>query len=241
MGQDFLSNIDLFLCDKIDSKDKLTISGEEVHHIKDVLRYSVNDLIHATDGKGTIYKCRISSITKSKIDCSIDEVRRYDNHFRNIIFCIPRLRTLDRLEFALEKCVELGITRFIIFDSIRTVIKGAKLDRWHKVLKSAMKQSLRAWLPTIGYVKSVTDIALFAGRRVIFEQSARTPFNQFLAEPAFSSKVEDIYFVFGPEGGFADEEIAITKKCSFVKLTNNRLRTETAAVTAAGIIAMELA
>jgi 16S rRNA (uracil1498-N3)-methyltransferase len=240
LGQDFLSNIDLFFCDKIDSKDKLIISGEEVHHIKDVLRYSVTDPIYATDGKGSIYKCRILSIAKSEIECSIDEVRSYDNHFRNIIFCIPRLRTLDRLEFALEKCVELGITRFIIFDSIRTVIKGAKLDRWQKVLKSAMKQSLRAWLPTIDYVKSVSDIALFAGRRVIFEQSAKIPFNQFLEQPDFSSKVENIYFVFGPEGGFADEEIAITKKCAFVKLTDNRLRTETAVITAAGIIALEL-
>lgn len=240
MGQDFLSNIDLFYTDQNVIDNHVFITGEEVHHIKDVLRYSLNDLIYVTDGKGSIFKCKLASINKSELQCSIDEVRHYDNHFENITFCIPRLRTQDRLEFALEKCVELGITNFIIFDSIRTVIKGAKLDRWQKVLTSAMKQSLRSWLPKISYVKSVSEIALLPGRRVVFEQSATTPFNKFLTQPDFSSRVENIYFLFGPEGGFADEEIAMTKKCSFVKLTDNRLRAETAVITAASIISMEL-
>ncbi len=240
MGQDFLSNIDLFYSCEDVIDNKVTISGEEVHHIKDVLRYSINDLIYVTDGKGTIYKCKLTSIAKTELQCSIDEVRHYLNHFENFTFCIPRLRTQDRMEFALEKCVELGITNFIIFDSIRTVIKGAKLDRWQKVLTSAMKQSIRAWLPKINYVKSVSEIALLPGRRVVFEQSATTPFNKFLTQPDFSSRVENIYFLFGPEGGFADEEIAMTKKCSFVKLTDNRLRAETAVVTAASILAIEL-
>ncbi|MBS3946404.1 MAG: 16S rRNA (uracil(1498)-N(3))-methyltransferase [Melioribacter sp.] len=240
MGQDFLSNIDLFYTGEDVIDNQVIISGEEVHHIKDVLRYSINDQIYVTDGKGSFYKCKLTSISKTELQCSIDEVRHYDNHFENFTFCIPRLRTQDRLEFALEKCVELGITNFIIFDSIRTVIKGAKLDRWQKVIASAMKQSLRAWLPKISYVKSVSEIALLPGRRVVFEQSATTPINKFLTQPDFSSRVENIYFLFGPEGGFADEEIAMTKKCSFVKLTDNRLRAETAVVTAASILALEL-
>lgn len=240
MAPDFLSNIDLFYTNEPVVGNILKIVGEEVHHIKDVMRYDVDDIIYVTDGKGSIFKVTINSISKSNLQCSINEIYRYNNPFENITFCIPRLRTMDRLEFALEKCVELGITNFIIFDSIRTVIKGAKIDRWQKVLLAAMKQSLRAWLPTINYVRSVSEIALLPGRRVVFEQSSSTPFNKFMLKPDFSAKVENIYFVFGPEGGFADEEIAMTKKCSFVKLTDNRLRTETAVITAASLIAMEL-
>lgn len=240
MAPDFLSNIDLFYTNEPVVGNLLKIAGEEVHHIKDVMRYNIDDIIYVTDGKGSIFKATINSISKSNLQCAIIETYWYNNPFENITFCIPRLRTMDRLEFALEKCVELGITNFIVFDSIRTVIKGAKIDRWQKVLLAAMKQSLRAWLPTINYVRSVSEIALLPGRRVVFEQSSSIPFNKFMLKPDFSAKVENIYFVFGPEGGFADEEIAMTKKCSFVKLTDNRLRTETAAITAASLIAMEL-
>jgi len=240
LAPDFLSNIDLFYTNEPVVGNLLKIVGEEVHHIKDVMRYNVDDIIYVTDGKGSIFKATIKSISKSNLQCSINQTYRYNNPFDNITFCIPRLRTMDRLEFALEKCVELGITNFIVFDSIRTVIKGAKIDRWQKVLLAAMKQSLRAWLPTINYVRSVSEIALLPGRRVVFEQSSSIPFNKFISKPDFSARVENIYFVFGPEGGFADEEIAMTKKCSFVKLTDNRLRTETAVITAASLIAMEL-
>ena len=241
LEQDFLSNIDLFYTDEPVEEKEIIISGEEVHHIKDVLRYSVHDRIFVTDGKGNIYKSLITEINKATMRCSIDEVWHYKNPFDNLTFCIPRLRTMDRLEFALEKCVELGITNFIIFDSIRTVIKGAKIERWEKVLLAAMKQSLRAWLPKVQYISSVSQIAAFPGKRVIFEQSAVLPFNKFLSQPQISAnKQENIYLVFGPEGGFADEEIAMTKKCSFVKLTDNRLRSETAIIAAASIISMEL-
>lgn len=240
MGQDFLSNIDLFYTEEPVNGKELIITGEEVHHIKDVMRYAINDTIFITDGKGNIYKSLITAITKATIQCSIGEVWHYKNPFDNLTFCIPRLRTMDRLEFALEKCVELGITNFIIFDSIRTVIKGAKIERWEKVLLAAMKQSLRSWLPKVQYISSVSQIAAFAGKRVIFEQSAVLPFNKFLAQPQIANKHDHIYFVFGPEGGFADEEIAMTKKCSFVKLTDNRLRSETAIIAAASLIAMEL-
>lgn len=241
MVQDFLSNIDLFYTSEPIANNKLVIKGEEVHHIKDVMRYITGDIIYVTDGKGNIYKSIIDEISKAAIQCSIIAKQHFPNPFENFTFCIPRLRTMDRLEFALEKCVELGITNFIIFDSIRTVIKGAKIERWQKVLLAAMKQSLRAWLPKVEYVRSVSEIALLPGRRVVFEQSSNLLFNnKFFSKPDFPLHAEDIYFVFGPEGGFADEEIAMTKKCSFVKLTDNRLRAETAVVAAASLIAIEL-
>lgn len=238
MAATFLSNAELFYSDQI-NQAHLIISGEEVHHIKDVMRFRTGDEIFITDGKGNIFKSVINAISKNNIQCSTNEVLHYPDYFSNFTFCLPRLRTQDRFEFALEKCVELGITSFIVFDSIRTVAKGEKLNRWNKVALSAMKQSLRAWLPKINHVKSVSDIATFKGKRIIFEQSANISFSEFLHNPSISTIQDHFYFVFGPEGGFADEEIAMTKKCSFVKLTGNRLRTETAIVAAAGILGTE--
>lgn len=241
MAATFLSNTELYYTSESINNSILIISGEEVHHIKDVMRHKMGDEIYVTDGNGRIYKSIIESISKNKIQCSINEVLHYPNPFSNFTFCIPRLRTQDRFEFALEKCVELGITNFIIFDSIRTVVKGEKIDRWNKILLSAMKQSLRSWLPNVKHVKSVSEIASYVGKRIIFEQSANFLFNNFLESPAYYSPQSHFYFVFGPEGGFADEEIAMTRECSFVKLTDNRLRTETAVVAAAGILSSALA
>ena len=239
MAATFLSNSELYYSPEPISNSILVISGEEVHHIKDVMRHKIGDEIYATDGNGKIYKSVIESITKNKMQCSTTEVRHYSNPFANFIFCLPRLRTQERFEFALEKCVELGITNFIIFDSIRTVAKGAKLDRWNKILLAAMKQSVRAWLPQIKHVNSISEIASYEGKRVMFEQNSEILFNEFLKSPDSPVKHNNLYFVFGPEGGFADEEIAMTKQCSFVKLTENRLRTETAVVTAASILSIE--
>lgn len=240
MAATFLSNIELYYTAEPVNNSVLILTGEEVHHIKDVMRHKTGDDINVTDGNGRIYKSVIESIAKNKIQCSTNEVLHYPNPLSNFTFCIPRLRTQDRFEFAIEKCVELGITNFIIFDSIRTVAKGEKLDRWNKILLAAMKQSLRSWLPNVRHVKSVSEIASYNGRRIIFEQSANILFDKYLNGSDFSTGGNHFYLVFGPEGGFADEEIAITRECSFVKLNDNRLRTETAVVAAAGILSMAL-
>ncbi|HOI30021.1 MAG TPA: RsmE family RNA methyltransferase [Melioribacteraceae bacterium] len=237
MAPDFLSNTDLYYSPDPVIENKISITGEEVHHIKDVMRHREGDPLAVTDGKGNIFKSRIESISKNSIQCSISEVLHYGNPLEKIFFCIPRLRTQDRFEFALEKCVELGITNFIIFDSIRTVAKGPKIDRWQKVLMAAMKQSLRSYLPTVQHLRSVSEIAGLPGKRIIFEQTAGLKLDKFLSTSGPSFGDENFYFVFGPEGGFADEEIFMTKKCYFVKLTGNRLRTETAVISAAGMVA----
>ena len=76
---------------------------------------------------------------------------------KNIFFCIPKLKYSDRFEFALEKCTELGITNFIIFDSERSIHKSDKKERWEKIVLSAMKQSLRSYLPNITVINSLIE------------------------------------------------------------------------------------
>lgn len=240
MEPDFLSNTDLYYSSEPVTENRIFITDEEVHHIKDVMRHREGDALCVTDGRGNIYKSRIDSISRNRIECSISEVLHYGNPLQKIFFCIPRLRTQDRFEFALEKCVELGITNFIIFDSIRSVAKGPKIDRWQKVLLSAMKQSLRPYLPTVQHLGSVSEIAGLPGKRIIFDQSSGLKLDKFLDSAGSSINDDNYYFVFGPEGGFADEEIFMTKKCFFVKLTGNRLRTETAVISAAGMVATVL-
>ncbi len=145
-----LSNIELYYTSPENiSKNKIIIEGEEYSHITKVMRHTMNDKLYVTDGDGNIYSCLINKINKNNIELGIENVLSYENRLKNIYFCIPKLKNNDRLEFALEKCTELGIINFVIFESERTISRANKIERWKKILLSAMKQSLHSFLPKI--------------------------------------------------------------------------------------------
>ncbi len=237
MAPAFLSDIELYYTVSNKSGNFIDITGEEVHHIKDVMRHETGDKIFVTNGIGSIYQTEIESLDSRKIKCKIIDEKIYPNPFSNVTFCIPRLRTADRFEFALEKCVELGITNFIVFDSQRTVAKGEKLERWQKILTSAMKQSLRSWLPKISYSKSIADLLKLNGEKILFDQKGNQSLKSIL-NSEFS--ILNYFFIFGPEGGFSEGELQIANGELKIKLTDNRLRSETAIVTAAALLVNSL-
>ncbi len=144
------------------------------------------------------------------------------------------MKSNDRLEFALEKCTELGITNFILFDSERTISKADKIDRWRKILLSAMKQSLHSFLPGIK-VHDFNNIINFPGTKVAFEQSASKKISEFV-----NNYDETYYFIFGPEGGLSEKELNFFDGENIYKIYNNRLRTETAVVSAAALITTKI-
>jgi 16S rRNA (uracil1498-N3)-methyltransferase len=235
LEQVLLSDIELYYSPEKNENGLIKISGEECHHIKEVMRHNINDEIFVTDGKGKIFKTQIGQIDKKEITVKIIEEINYPNKYENIIFCIPRLKSAERFEFALEKCVELGITRFIVFESARTIAKGEKIERWQKILLAAMKQSLRAWLPQISFVKSFKELMKLNGSKIIFEQHSKIQFNDFLSTINFPLSTNK-YFIFGPEGGLTEDECRTVNEECRVKLTDNRLRSETAIITAASLL-----
>ena len=249
----FLSDVELYYSEKVRGK-QIEITGEECHHIKDVMRHKVDDEIYVTDGLGTIYHSKILGISKNKIECQSFSSTQYENKLGKVTFCVPRMKSSDRFEFALEKSVELGITNFIVFESKRTIAKGEKIDRWQKVLTSAMKQSLRSWLPKISYAKSIGEIIKQNGTKILFDQNSDKTFQSILNSQL---TIGNCFFIFGPEGGFEKGELRIDPlrltSCEArngacadeggelqIRLTENRLRSETAIVTAASMLAMNV-
>lgn len=229
---EFLSNIELYYSPSQNiSKKNILIDSEEFLHVTKVMRNKIGDEIYSTDGKGNIFKGKISKIEKNNLEVKIIENFTYQNNLRNIFFCIPKLKNADRFEFALEKSVELGITNFIIFESNRTISKSKKIERWNKILLSAMKQSLRSFLPKIETINNFKNISNFEGNKFVFEQKSNKHFNK--TEVDLSKKN---YFIFGPEGGFTLEERNFFKESDFYNLAENRLRSETAIVKCASIL-----
>ncbi len=227
-----LTNIELYYSSSSFFDDnKITITGEEAKHIVKVMRHSPGDAIFITNGKGSIFKSIINNIDDLSIDAEISEEFKYDNKFRNLIFCIPKLKNPDRFEFALEKCTELGITNFIIFDSGRTIKKSNKPDRWEKILLAAMKQSLRCFLPNLEVNSSIEELAKLEGRKILFSQDANERFHF-----ADSDSREKYYFIFGPEGDFTELEKSLFSDAEFYNLGDHRLRSETAIIKCASLI-----
>jgi len=226
-----LSNIDLYYstCENI-SDETISLTGDEFKHAVQVMRSKIGDTIYITNGTGLIFKTKMLSIKKDKLSAKIIETIKTENKFENIFFCIPKLKNPDRFKFAIEKCVELGVTNFIIFESKRTIAKGTNIKRWEKIALAAMKQSLRAFLPKIKLLKNLSEISESNGEKIIFEQNAKRKF-QFECDMD-----KKYYFIFGPEGGLTQDDLKFFDADSTYSLSDHRLRSETAIVKAASLI-----
>ncbi len=228
---DYLSDIELYYSLPENCGEEIILTGDEFKHAVRVMRHRLGDKLFITNGEGKIFTAKIVETSMERLTLSLEETFNYKNKFENIYFCLPKLKNPERFEFALEKSVELGITNFIIFESERTISKSSKLERWNKIALSAMKQSLRSYLPKISLIDSVESIIKLAGERIIFDQKSENRFSDFENNPE-----KNYNFLFGPEGGFTEAELRLIGKEQIFKLADNRLRSETAIIKCAAML-----
>ncbi len=229
---EYLSNIELYYSTSVsDEEQTFSLVDDEYQHCVKVMRNVAGDILYATDGFGKIFKGIITEVVKGSVTAKIEKKYCYENKLKNFTFCIPNLKNPERLKFALEKCTELGITNFILFNSDNTVSKGFKLERLNKLILSAMKQSLRAFFPKILVSNSITEICDFDGEKILFDQSSANRIQDY----KFNHTV-NYEMIFGPEGGLTKKEIELIYPAQKLNLIENRLRSETAIVKAASLI-----
>jgi len=225
-----LSNIELYFTPhSLVNEKQIIIKDEEYHHCINVMRNLVSDTLFVTDGEGKIYESEIYKIAENKLIAKIRKKSEFENKSNNIWFCIPVLKNPDRLKFAFEKCVELGITNFILFSSKNTISKNLKPQKFQKITLAAMKQSLRSFLPKINSA-TFNEIIKLPGTKILFDQNVKKYFDGKL------NFVEPIYLLFGPEGGFDEDEIESVELSTRFNLAFNRLRSETAIIKCASLL-----
>ncbi|MBD3408725.1 MAG: RsmE family RNA methyltransferase [Ignavibacteriales bacterium] len=212
--------------------DVLALEGDEFRHAVRSARKREGDVLLSTDGRGSHLTARLERIERNRATLRVESEERRPKPFPAVRFCLPKLKNPNRFEFALEKAVECGVTDFVVFAAARSETRGEKLERWRKIGMAAMKQSLGAWLPEI---TTAPDAATAIGERAAigFDQSAASAF-----EPAEIDLAEPTAFIFGPEGGLTDDELALATERR--RLAPNRLRSETAILAAAAALAKSL-
>lgn len=235
LKQEYLSDIELYISTEVYDKS-LKLIGDEFKHASKVMRHKVGDTLHVTNGDGKYFNTTIIEIDNDSLIASINNSKNYLNEFENVYFCFPRLKSSDRFEFELEKSIELGITNFIIINTQRTIPKGEKLDRWKKISLAAMKQSLRTFIPKIEYIKSIEKLNYYDGQKIILDQKGDGSLIDYLKDTIEQNN--KIYYIFGPEGGLAKNEIDSIINNKLLTLTENRLRAETAVISTATAISL---
>jgi 16S rRNA (uracil1498-N3)-methyltransferase len=214
-----------------------TLTEDESGHCIRVLRKKNGDKIYFTDGEGNYYHGSILSADPRKCTVTILETTRPpSNKNYSLHIAIAPTKNLDRFEWFLEKATEIGIdtiTPVICTHSERRILKTERLQ---KVLLSAMKQSLKTFLPVIHEAVAL-EVFLnqqVSGQKFICSGSA-TPHlkNQLQLGSQYTLLV-------GPEGDFTGEEISLVQENNFipVNLGTSRLRTETAGVVTCSIVSL---
>lgn len=209
------------------------LSPEEAAHCLKVLRHSVGDRIRGTDGHGMVYEAEIAGKAPGggaelRIIRAETGTGEPDAEIR---FLLPLLKTRDRLEFMLEKTIELGATDVRFYVSERTERARANLERLLKIRDAAAKQSLRCRFPDVqigGALSAMLAEPQGAEMRIL----ARAGGAPLLEKLDGLSTKTPVWLATGPEGDFSDEETeaAQINGWQVTGLGINRLRAETAAL-----------
>ena len=220
-----------------DIAETLTLGEEDSKHCVRVLRMTEGDTIEVVDGNGNLYTCRITMAHQKRCAVEIREKLFQPPHWQHrIVLGIAPTKNLDRIEWLVEKCVEMGVDRIIplrCHNSERTVLKTERLK---KIMVSAMKQSLKATLPELDELTPVEQVIAQSteGVRCIAYCDAMLPREQRQTLASAYRPGSDVLMLIGPEGDFSPEEVQAACNAGFVPVTlgESRLRTETAGMMA---------
>ena len=235
--------MEIFYSKEMDGS-RCRLSEEEAAHCAKVLRHREGDIISVIDGTGTLYRCRIISASPKCVEAEmISSEPDWGTHPYRLHLAVAPTKNADRYEWFAEKACEIGtdeISPIIGMHSERKIFKTARVE---KILLSAAKQSLKGAVPAINEPMSVKDFILKYGSdntekplRLIaycFEDASHPRIS--IKEAFDKYDGHEAIVMIGPEGDFSPEEAELALSHGFipVHLGTSRLRTETAAVTAA--------
>ncbi len=221
-----------------ESSASIIFNKDESRHIFKVLRYKTGDTLYVTNGRGLLVKAMLKVVDPKKAIAEIISSEKLAPLPYRLHLAVAPTKLNDRYEWFLEKATEIGvseITPIICDHSERKVIKA---DRYERIIQSAMKQSLKAWLPILNPAITLRELLAVGHKEGIHciahcENSEKRSLQDVIVPH------EPVTILIGPEGDFSTNEIeqAMSQGYIGIHLGSSRLRTETAALVACHSVA----
>lgn len=208
--------------------NQFELTGQEARHAIKVMRVRVGDEIHATNGNGKRFSGTVQAAGKDSVKAVINQIEEIPLPDTEVVLAMGIIKKRDRLEFAVEKAVELGASKMVLFNSDHAIKTNVRMDRLQHIAQSAMKQSLRVWLPEVVVLNSLDEVLEeFSGHTKLMAHEKTNTGHRIP-----NIKHERILLMAGPEGGFSDREVELATDSGAVlaSLGEYRLRAETAAI-----------
>ena len=231
-----------FYPDSYRSGQRVTLTGEEAHHIKDVMRCQIEETIELVNGLGDLAHATITSLHKTEVVLEIGDVLHSPQKPFRIASALPLLRP-SPFDWACEKLVEIGVDDLLLYPadlSERHDLKEHGIQRIKKLIESALKQSGRLFSPTIHFYASLDEVLSYFTGSIIWAEKCdeSVPLVHYLHE---QKTRETCLLLSGPEKGWSDREKRLLfKRATPVLLTDTILRAETAAISLAAITASHM-
>lgn len=240
-----------FFADQSQIKETIiTITGQDVNHIKNVLRMKVGEQALISNRVDRDYLCEVKELAPDAVIFGILDTLSESTELPARICLFQGLPKGDKMELIIQKAVELGVYRIIPVATKRSIVKldakkeEAKVKRWNLIAESAAKQSKRIIIPEVSGVMSfkeaVTSVRDFDLKLLPYECATGMCGSRELvkrAEPGMNIAV----FI-GPEGGFEQDEVDFAKAAGITDMTLGKriLRTETAGLCILSVLMFQL-
>ncbi|MTI49387.1 MAG: 16S rRNA (uracil(1498)-N(3))-methyltransferase [Firmicutes bacterium] len=229
-------------------ESQVVITGDDVKHIKNVLRLNVGDEIMVCDGESNDYLIEIEDIESDQVIGKIINKERSKGEPPIDVVLYQGLPKSTKMDLIIQKATELGVKRIVPVITERTVVKidnpkkeNKKLERWNRIALEASKQCKRGQIPNVEGVINFKDMVEEIKEDFVvvpYENEMKIGTKEILSK--FNDKT--ISIVIGPEGGFEEEEIEKLKEigANIITLGPRILRTETAGFTTMAIVMYEI-
>lgn len=225
---------------------QIVIQGDDVNHIKNVLRMPVGERVTISCGKGVDYVCSIAKLGEHEIVLDIQEKQPVKTELPVEIILFQALPKKDKMELVIQKAIELGVSRVVPVKAKRCVVKlddkkeEKKITRWQAIAEAAAKQSGRGIIPEIhsvlGFEQALAMAEKLATVLIPYELCENMTDSVQAMKKAAAGKSIGIFI--GPEGGFERSEVeqAIDHGAIPISLGKRILRTETAGLAALSVL-----
>ncbi len=206
--------------------NKPVLPETDALHVVKVLRKKKGDFIRVSDGKGRKARARIESADIRNCLLQLSEAEFEEKSETEIWLAVAPTKQMERMEWMVEKCTEIGVDGFVFFQATRSERNSLKLERLQKVAISAMKQSGQVWLPSVFWYPDWKQFPWQEFQTIFVADLEENAEDQLIAGPGKN------LIMIGPEGDFSPDEYAEIRQhqARRVRLLPQILRTETAAL-----------